>query len=70
MQLSFLLSEAGYIPEDLNTEDLNTEVKIKFEEGTITLIELILKGKFLEFHQTNFKKQLKKQRKFVLFQNY
>ncbi|TGD58745.1 OsmC family protein [Flavobacterium humi] len=39
MQLSFLLSEAGFIPEDLNTE-----AKVTFEEGTITLIQLILKG--------------------------
>jgi len=39
MQLSFLLSEAGFIPENLTTE-----AKVKFEDGTITLIELILNG--------------------------
>ena len=39
MQLSFLLSEAGFTPEDLNTE-----AKVTFEDGTITLIQLILKG--------------------------
>ena len=40
MQLSFLLSEAGFIPEDLNTE-----AKVTFEDGTITLIQLELTGK-------------------------
>jgi lipoyl-dependent peroxiredoxin len=40
MQLSFLLSEAGFTPEDLNTV-----AKVKFEDGTITLIELALTGK-------------------------
>ncbi|MGH2666627.1 OsmC family protein [Flavobacterium sp.] len=39
MQLSFLLSEAGFTPEDLNTE-----AKVTFEDGSITLIQLILKG--------------------------
>lgn len=40
MQLSFLLSEAGFIPEDLDTV-----AKVTFEEGTITLIQLELTGK-------------------------
>ena len=40
MQLSFLLSEAGFVPEDLNTE-----AKVVFEDGTITRIELDLTGK-------------------------
>ncbi|MFV5703247.1 OsmC family protein [Flavobacterium sp. XS2P12] len=40
MQLSFLLSEAGFTPEDLNTE-----AKVTFEDGTITLIQLELTGK-------------------------
>jgi osmotically inducible protein OsmC len=40
MQLSFLLSEAGFI-----AEDLSTEAKVTFEDGTITLIHLELKGK-------------------------
>lgn len=39
MQLSFLLSEAGFVPEDLNTT-----AKVKFEDGSITLIELELEG--------------------------
>ncbi len=40
MQLSFLLSEAGFVPEDLDTV-----AKITFEDGTITLIQLELNGK-------------------------
>ncbi|MCD0467698.1 OsmC family peroxiredoxin [Flavobacterium cupreum] len=40
MQLSFLLSEAGFVPEDLNTK-----AKVSFEDGTITLIQLELEGK-------------------------
>ncbi|WP_264523784.1 OsmC family peroxiredoxin [Flavobacterium sp. N502536] len=39
MQLSFLLSEAGFV-----TEDLNTTAKVTFEDGTITLITLELTG--------------------------
>lgn len=40
MQLSFLLSEAGFVPEDLDTV-----AKVTFENGTITLIQLELTGK-------------------------
>ena len=40
MQLSFLLSEAGFVPEDLDTT-----AKVTFDNGTITLIELELIGK-------------------------
>ncbi len=40
MQLSFLLSEAGFVPEDLNTE-----ARVIFEDGTITTIQLELTGK-------------------------
>lgn len=40
MQLSFLLSEAGYVPTDLTTE-----AKVTFEDGTITRIDLDLNGK-------------------------
>jgi osmotically inducible protein OsmC len=52
MQLSFLLSEAGFVPEDLDTT-----AKVTFEEGTITLIQLELTGKVPgisaeEFQQT------------------
>lgn len=52
MQLSFLLSEAGFVPEDLDTT-----AKVTFEDGTITLIQLELTGKVPgisaeEFQQT------------------
>ena len=52
MQLSFLLSEAGFVPEDLDTT-----AKVTFEDGTITLIALELTGKVPgisaeEFQQT------------------
>ncbi|TDO83026.1 osmotically inducible protein OsmC [Flavobacterium chryseum] len=40
MQLSFLLSEAGFVPENLDTV-----AKVTFEDGTITLIQLELTGK-------------------------
>ncbi len=39
MQLSFLLSEKGYDPTDLNTE-----AKVTFEDGSITVVHLDLKG--------------------------
>lgn len=39
MQLSFLLSEKGYDPANLETE-----AKVTFEDGSITLIELKLTG--------------------------
>ncbi len=39
MQLSFLLSELGFTPENLDTE-----AQVVFEDGTITKINLILKG--------------------------
>ena len=52
MQLSFLLSESGFVPEDLDTT-----AKVTFEDGTITLIQLELTGKVPgisaeEFQQT------------------
>jgi osmotically inducible protein OsmC len=40
MQLSFLLSGDGFVPEDLNTA-----ATVTFEDGTITLIHLELTGK-------------------------
>lgn len=40
MQLSFLISELGHVPEDLSTE-----AQVTFEDGNITLIHLDLKGK-------------------------
>lgn len=39
MQLSFLLSELGFTPENLDTE-----AQVVFEDGAITKINLILKG--------------------------
>jgi len=40
MQLSFLLNEGGF-----TADDLSTEATVTFEDGTITLIHLELKGK-------------------------
>ncbi|RXR16319.1 OsmC family peroxiredoxin [Flavobacterium amnicola] len=40
MQLSFLLSELGFVPDDLNTE-----AQVTFEDGNITQIHLDLKAK-------------------------
>lgn len=40
MQLSFLLNEAGF-----TADDLTTEATVTFEDGSITLIHLDLKGK-------------------------
>lgn len=40
MQLSFLLNEAGF-----TADDLDTQAKVTFEDGTITLIQLELEGK-------------------------
>lgn len=55
MQLSFLLSEAGFIPEDLNTE-----AKVTFEDGTITLIQLELNGKVPGITEEEFQKLAQK----------
>jgi osmotically inducible protein OsmC len=55
MQLSFLLSEAGFVPEDLNTE-----AKVTFEDGTITLIQLILNGKVPGITEDEFQKAAQK----------
>ena len=60
MQLSFLLSEAGFVPEDLDTV-----AKVTFEDGTITLIQLELTGKVPGISAEDFNWQLKKQKKFV-----
>lgn len=40
MQLSFLLNEGGF-----TADDLSTDATVTFEDGTITLIHLELKGK-------------------------
>jgi len=55
MQLSFLLSEAGFI-----AEDLSTEAKVTFEDGTITLIQLILNGKVPGITEEDFQKSAQK----------
>jgi len=55
MQLSFLLSEAGFVPEDLHTE-----AKVTFEDGTITLIQLILNGKVPGISEEDFQKAAQK----------
>ncbi|WP_395066160.1 OsmC family protein [Flavobacterium sp.] len=55
MQLSFLLSEAGFTPEDLNTV-----AKVKFEDGAITLIELELNGKVPGITSDEFEKTAQK----------
>jgi osmotically inducible protein OsmC len=55
MQLSFLLSEAGLVPEDLTTD-----AKVTFEDGTITLIHLDLKGKVAGISSDDFQKTAQK----------
>lgn len=55
MQLSFLLSEAGFIPEDLDTV-----AKVTFEDGTITLIQLELTGKVPGISAEDFQKAAQK----------
>lgn len=55
MQLSFLLSELGYVPEDLNTE-----AKVTFEDGTITLIHLELNGKIAGISEEEFQQTAQK----------
>ncbi|GAA3784260.1 OsmC family protein [Flavobacterium ginsengiterrae] len=55
MQLSFLLSEAGFVPEDLNTT-----AKVTFEDGTITLIQLELTGKVPGISEEDFQKTAQK----------
>lgn len=55
MQLSFLLSEAGFTPEDLDTF-----AKVTFEDGTITLIQLELTGKVPGISAEDFEKAAQK----------
>ncbi|MFH6995009.1 OsmC family protein [Flavobacterium sp. FlaQc-48] len=55
MQLSFLLSEAGFVPEDLDTV-----AKVTFEDGTITLIQLELTGKVPGISTEDFEKAAQK----------
>lgn len=55
MQLSFLLSELGFVPEDLNTE-----AKVTFEDGTITMIHLELNGKIAGISEEEFQQTAQK----------
>jgi len=55
MQLSFLLSEAGFVPEDLDTV-----AKVTFEDGTITLIQLELNGKVPGISEEDFQEAAQK----------
>lgn len=55
MQLSFLLSEAGFVPEDLDTT-----AKVTFEDGAITLIQLELTGKVPGISEEDFQKTAQK----------
>jgi len=55
MQLSFLLSEAGFVPENLDTT-----AKVTFEDGTITLIELELSGKVPGISEEDFQQAAQK----------
>lgn len=50
MQLSFLLGEAGYTPNDLDTS-----AKVTFEDGAITQIDLKLTGQVPEIAEKEFK---------------
>uniref|UniRef100_UPI00404B6033 OsmC family protein n=1 Tax=Gelidibacter sp. TaxID=2018083 RepID=UPI00404B6033 len=49
MQLSFLLGEAGFTPESLDTT-----AKVTFEDGSITLITLQLVGNVPNIDQAEF----------------
>jgi osmotically inducible protein OsmC len=55
MQLSFLLSEAGFVPEDLNTE-----ARVIFEDGAITTIQLELTGKVPGISEEQFQETAQK----------
>jgi osmotically inducible protein OsmC len=55
MQLSFLLSEAGFVPENLDTT-----AKVTFEDGTITLIQLELSGKVPGISEEDFQQAAQK----------
>jgi osmotically inducible protein OsmC len=55
MQLSFLLSEAGLVPENLDTV-----AKVTFEDGTITLIQLELTGKVPGISEEDFQQAAQK----------
>jgi osmotically inducible protein OsmC len=51
MKLSFVLNEANFNPQELNTEAL-----LSFEDGEVTLIELKLQAKVPGINEENFVK--------------
>ena len=51
MKLSFVLNEANFNPQELNTEAL-----LSFEDGEVTLIELRLQAKVPDITEENFVK--------------
>lgn len=51
MQLSFLISEAGFVPTNLDTQ-----AKVFFEDGTIPRIELDLTGEIPNISNEEFQK--------------
>jgi osmotically inducible protein OsmC len=51
MKLSFVLNEANFNPQELNTEAL-----LSFEDGEVTLIELNLQAKVPGINEENFVK--------------
>ena len=50
MQLSFLLTDAGFVPDDLDTT-----AKVTLEDGSITLIQLELNAKVANISNDEFK---------------
>jgi osmotically inducible protein OsmC len=50
MALTFKLNEAGFVPDELQTE-----CQITFENGAITVSELLLKGKVSGIEEAKFK---------------
>nr|WP_294939544.1 OsmC family protein [uncultured Flavobacterium sp.] len=49
MKLSFLLSDKGFVPEDLNTE-----AQVTFEDGVITKSHLVLQAKISNITEPEF----------------
>jgi osmotically inducible protein OsmC len=49
MKLSFVLNEANF-----NPEELNTDASLNFEDGKIVSIDLDLKGKVLDISEEKF----------------
>jgi osmotically inducible protein OsmC len=58
MKLSFVLNEANFNPQELNTEAL-----LSFEDGEVTLIELKLQAKVAGITEENFIKLAKEAKK-------